>query len=33
MTNSQIIFNQQIKLMEQGKINGTGRVITVQNSE
>lgn len=33
MTNSQIIFNQQIKLMEQGKINGTGRMITVQDSE
>lgn len=29
MTNAQIIFNESITLMEQGKLNGTGNMITV----
>lgn len=33
MTNAQIIFNESIKLMEEGIINSTGRTITVQDAE
>ena len=29
MTNAQIILNESINLMEQGKLNGTGNMITV----
>ena len=29
MTNAQIIFNESINLMEQGKLNGTGNMITI----
>ena len=29
MTNEQIIFNESINLMEQGKLNGTGNMITI----
>ena len=31
MTNAQIIFDASIALMEQGKIKGTGRYITVED--
>lgn len=33
MTNAQIIFNESIKLMEDGVIGSTGRMITVQDNE
>lgn len=31
MTNAQIIFNESIKLLEDGKIHGTGRIIRLQH--
>ena len=31
MTNAQIIFNHSVKLMQEGKINGTGRFFTFED--
>ena len=33
MTNEQIIFNESIRLMTEGKIKGTGEFITVENED
>jgi hypothetical protein len=33
MTNAMIIFNESVRLMEEGKIKGTGKFITVENED
>ena len=30
MTNAMIIFNESVRLMEEGKLNGTGKFVTVE---
>jgi hypothetical protein len=33
MTNAEIIFNERIKLLEDGVIHGTGNIITLENTD
>lgn len=33
MTNAMIVFNESVKLMEEGILQGTGRMITVENAD